>query len=105
MSVDVAALAKPCGQCFVHETAHASGICAQCRQDGPPRPWHGTWRNDGGIMRPVELVATPTPPPARPCCTDCGCVLARRDEVCPSCIVWAERDAVRASWLGEWWAA
>lgn len=30
---------------------------------------------------------------------DCGCLLINPTETCPACLVWAERDAVRASWL------
>lgn len=44
--------------------------------------------------------------PASVATCSCGCLLARADELCPSCgVPWAERDAVRASWAGEWWAA
>lgn len=29
---------------------------------------------------------------------DCGCLLVSHDEMCPSCLVWAELNAARASW-------
>lgn len=39
-------------------------------------------------------------------CASCGCALEHEDETCPSCFLpWAERDAMRASWSGQWWAA
>lgn len=59
---------------------------------------------------PRRAAIKPLPTPTRtrvnvvPC--SCGCLLAHVDELCPSCgIKWAERDAVKASWAGQWWAA
>lgn len=46
-----------------------------------------------------NLANTPTPAVGHLC--NCGCLLAATESwlACPACRVWAERDAIRASWL------
>lgn len=84
-------------------TKSSTRLCHYCRianptdRELPPGRWVG-----GLVKRYVEDV--PPIPKWRPSIhplghtCECGCLLIDADERCPACLVWAELDAIRATW-------
>ena len=58
----------------------------------PDAPTSQRRRGDNRLIWPSIRFA------GRPCCGHCNCLLAYEGEVCPGCLVWAERALVAASW-------
>lgn len=59
------------------------------------RPHHEDELAVQRLMRVLDRTLARSHP--LPLC-DCGCLLRTRSETCPSCLVWAERNAARTSW-------
>lgn len=79
-----------------------SPTCSYCRRDDEPRELPpGKWV--GGLVK-TFVPERPRPMTHVPALTlgvicHCGCLLVSTEETCPACLVWAELDANRASWL------
>lgn len=87
-----------CDQCGKRMRA-VSKVCAYCR-DTDDLEIKGRWVG-GLVKRFIPDETRPWYPTIYPLGTtcECGCLLAHADETCPACLVWAELDAARASWL------
>src|SRR5699024_9713183 len=70
------------------------GLIWKYEQDAPPQ------READTIVATLQRTfSKPVKRTPRPLCGDCGCLLMRSDERCPACLVTAERQAARSSWV------